>query len=111
MRPDPARLRQAAERGFATATDLADWLVRTLDLPFRRAHQVTGAIVKLAEERGCTLAALPLAELQAVEPGITASVYAVLDAGRSVESRTSYGGTAPELVRAAAAEARRRFLS
>jgi argininosuccinate lyase len=110
MRPDRERLRAAAERGFATATDLADWLVRAQGLPFREAHRVTGAIVKCAEARGCTLAQLPLAEMQAVAPGITASVYDVLDVERSVASRTSYGGTAPERVRAAAADARRRFL-
>src|SRR5204863_9560152 len=71
LRPDRARLRQAAARGFSTATDLADWLVRELGLPFRRAHQVTGEIVKRAEARAATLAELPLSELQAVEPAIT----------------------------------------
>jgi argininosuccinate lyase len=110
MRPDRARLRDAAGRGFSTATDLADWLVRELALPFRRAHHVTGEIVKRAEARGCTLAELPLAELQAVEPGITASVFDVLDVERSADSRTSIGGTAPARVRAAAVAARRRFL-
>jgi argininosuccinate lyase len=110
MQPDVARLRAAAERGFATATDLADWLVRRLDLPFRRAHQVTGAIVKAAEARGCTLAQLPLAAMQSIEPAITEAVYEVLDVERSVASRTSFGGTAPDRVRAAAAEARKRFL-
>ena len=110
MQPRRERLRAAAERGFATATDLADWLVRAAGLPFRRAHHVTGQIVKRAEALGCTLAELPLAELQAVEPAITAAVYDVLDAARSVASRTSFGGTAPERVRAAAQEARKRFL-
>jgi argininosuccinate lyase len=110
LRPDRERLRAAAERGFSTATDLADWLVRVADLPFRRAHHATGAIVKRAEARGCTLAELPLAEMQAVEPAITAAVYDVLDADRSVASRTSFGGTAPQRVRAAIAEARKRFL-
>ncbi|HZU90763.1 MAG TPA: argininosuccinate lyase [Stellaceae bacterium] len=110
MRPDAERLAAAAARGFGTATDLADWLVRALGLPFREAHRVTGLIVKRAEARGCTLAELPLAELQAVEPAITAAVYDVLDVARSVASRTSYGGTAPERVRAAVAAARRRFL-
>jgi argininosuccinate lyase len=100
----------AAEHGFGTATDLADWLVRVAGLPFRQAHQATGMIVKRAEALGSTLAALPLAELQAVEPAITAAVYDVLDADRSVASRTSFGGTAPERVRAAASEARTRFL-
>src|SRR5437763_2276307 len=110
MRPHRDRLRAAAEHGFATATDLADWLVRAAGLPFRRAHHATGQIVKRAEALGCTLAELPLAELQAVEPAITAAVYDVLDPGRSAASRTSFGGTAPDRVRAAAAAARKRFL-
>jgi argininosuccinate lyase len=110
LRPCRERLRDAAEQGFATATDLADWLVQAAGLPFRRAHHATGQIVKRAEVLGCTLAELPLAELQAVEPAITAAVYDVLDAARSVASRTSFGGTAPERVRAAAGEARKRFL-
>ena len=110
MRPDRARLRAAAMRGFSTATDLADWLVRVLGLPFREAHRVTGAIVKRAEILGCTLAELPLGEMRAVEPAITEAVYGALDVERSVASRTSLGGTAPDRVRAAIAEARRRFL-
>jgi argininosuccinate lyase len=110
MRPDRERLRAAADAGFATATDLADWLVRVAGLPFRRAHQVTGMIVKRAEALGCALAALPLAELKAVEPAITSAVYDVLDVDQSVASRTSFGGTAPERVCAAAAAARKRFL-
>ena len=111
LQPDRERLRAAAGRGFSTATDLADWLVRALGLPFRRAHHVTGEIVKCAEARGCTLAELPLAELQAAEPAITASVYEVLTVDRSVASRTSLGGTAPARVREAAGAARRRFLA
>jgi argininosuccinate lyase len=110
LRPDRERLRSAADRGFATATDLADWLVRVAGLPFRRAHHATGQIVKRAEALSCTLAELPLAELRAVEPAIAAGVYDVLDAGRSVASRTSYGGTAPDQVRAAITAARQRFL-
>ena len=110
MRPDRERLRAAAGRGFATATDLADWLVRVAGLPFRRAHHATGQIVKRAEALGCTLAGLPLGELQAVEPGISGAVYDVLDPARSAASRTSYGGTAPNRVRAAAAAARQRYL-
>jgi argininosuccinate lyase len=110
MTPDRERLSAAAARGFSTATDLADWLVRRLGLPFRQAHHVTGTIVKAAEVRGCPLAELPLDELQAVEPGITAEIYGVLDPIRSVASRTSFGGTAPERVREAVAEARKRFL-
>jgi len=110
MRPDRERLRAAAGQGFSTATDLADWLVRIAGLPFRRAHQATGMIVKQAKARGCTLAELPLAELQAVEPAISGEVYDVLDPDRSVASRVSFGGTAPESVRTAVGEARRRFL-
>jgi argininosuccinate lyase len=110
MRACRERLRDAAEQGFATATDLADWLVGAAGLPFRRAHHATGQIVKRAETLGCTLAKLPLAELQAVEPGITDAIYDVLDAAQSVASRTSFGGTAPEQVRTAAAAARKRFL-
>jgi argininosuccinate lyase len=110
VRPNRERLRAAAEDGFATATDLADWLVRAAGLPFRRAHHATGQIVKRAEALGCSLAELSLAELQDVEPAITAAVYDVLDAARSVASRTSFGGTAPKQVRAAAQQARKRFL-
>ena len=110
FRPDRDRLRAAAERGFGTATDLADWLVGVAGLPFRRAHQVTGAIVRRAEARNCTLAELPLSEMQAVEPAITVAVYDILDLDRSVKSRKSYGGTAPECVRAAIVAARKRFL-
>jgi len=110
MKPDRARLRAAAERGFSTATDLADWLVRAIGLPFRRAHRTAGMIVKRAEVCGCTLAELPLDELQSVEPAITPAVYDVLNPDRSVATRSSFGGTAPERVRAAIAEARKRFL-
>jgi argininosuccinate lyase len=99
-------MRAAAGRGYATATDLADWLVRVAGLPFRRAHHVTGEIVKRAEALGCPLADLPLLELQAVEPAISSDVYEVLSPDRSVASRTSFGGTAPERVRAAIAAAR-----
>ncbi len=109
MRPQIARLREAATRGYSTATDLADWLVRELGLPFRQAHHVTGAIVKRAETLGLDLAALPLVELQAIEPTITKAVYDALDIDRSVASRNSYGGTAPDRVRAAIAAARKRY--
>ena len=110
LRPDRARMRAAAERGYSTATDLADWLVRVGGLPFRQAHHATGRIVRRAESLGSRLAELPLAELQAVEPAITEAVYDVLDVERSVASRTSLGGTAPERVREAAVAARKRFL-
>jgi argininosuccinate lyase len=110
MRPEPAAMEAATQAGFLTATDLADWLVRTLGLPFRKAHHATGAIVRRAEDRGCSLAELPLAEMQAVEPRITDEVRQVLSVASSVASRTSLGGTAPDLVRAAVTAARERFL-
>jgi argininosuccinate lyase len=103
-------MRRAASSGFSTATDLADWLVRTLNLPFREAHHVTGALVRLAEQKGCALDALPLAAMQSVEPRITAEVFGVLTVEKSVASRTSFGGTAPDNVRRAAAAARQRLL-
>jgi argininosuccinate lyase len=109
MQPQEDRMRATASRGYSTATDLADWLVRMLGLPFRQAHQVTGRIVKRAEVLDCTLAELPLTELQAEEPTITASVYDALDVDRSVGSRVSFGGTAPDRVRAAIATARKRY--
>jgi argininosuccinate lyase len=90
----------AATAGHATATDLADWLVRELGLPFREAHHVVGAAVKRADELGCDLAGLPLAELQAIEPRATAEALAGLTAAASVARRMSYGGTAPAQVRA-----------
>ncbi|MDP2086548.1 MAG: argininosuccinate lyase [Gemmobacter sp.] len=93
-------LAAAAASGFSTATDLADWLVRTLGLPFRDAHHVTGTLVKCAEDRGCDLPDLTLAEMQAVHAGITADVFSVLGVENSVRSRQSYGGTAPDQVRA-----------
>jgi argininosuccinate lyase len=110
MRINAEAMRAAADSAFATATDLADWLVRELDLPFRQAHHATGAIVKLAEKRGCTLADLPLADMRTVEPRITKAVYDVLTVERSVASRTSQGGTAPANVRAAVRAAKERFL-
>jgi argininosuccinate lyase len=91
-------LRAAAGRGYSTATDLADWLVRTLGLPFRDAHHVTGRIVAAAEQAGVELEALPLAAMQAVEPRITAAIFDILSPENSVRSRTSYGGTAPQNV-------------
>jgi len=108
---DPTRMASDAGSGFSTATDLADWLVRVLDLPFRRAYKITGAIVKLADERNCGLEALKLSELQAFEPRITKDVFSVLGPIHSVFSRNSYGGTAPGNVREAVALARRKFLN
>ena len=99
LKPDLARMKAAAGSGFSTATDLADWLVQRLDMPFRQAHHVTGRIVALAAERGTTLEALPLEALRDIEPRITDEVFGVLGAERSVASRTSYGGTAPANVR------------
>jgi argininosuccinate lyase len=99
LEPVPDRMAAAAGAGFSTATDLADWLVRELGLPFRDAHHITGAAVKRAETLGCDLPGLPLADLQALEPRITESVYKVLTPAASVASRVSYGGTAPDQVR------------
>ncbi len=100
LEPVPERMAAAAGAGFSTATDLADWLVRKLDLPFRQAHHLTGAAVKRAEALGVDLPGLPLAELQSLEPRITADVYEVLSPAASAASRKSYGGTAPDQVRA-----------
>lgn len=98
MVPDVVRMRSFAGSGFATATDLADWLVRVLRLPFRSAHHVTGRLVAMAEAQDLGLADLSLAEMQSVEPGITNDVFSVLTVEASVASRTSYGGTAPSNV-------------
>ena len=100
LEPNAERMAAAAGAGFSTATDLADWLVRELGLPFRDAHHITGAVVKRAETLGCNLSSLPLSDLQALEPRITDGVYQVLTPAASVASRTSYGGTAPDQVRA-----------
>ncbi|TPG41306.1 argininosuccinate lyase [Sphingomonas koreensis] len=102
------RMRAAAEAGFATATDLADWLVREAGLPFREAHHVTGRAVKRAEELSVALDAVPLADLQAIDPRIDARVFDVLGIDASVSSRTSFGGTAPAQVRAAITAAKQR---
>jgi argininosuccinate lyase len=99
LQPDSARMAAAAGAGYSTATDLADWLVRKLDLPFRQAHHVTGAVVKRAEALGLDLSDTPLAEMQAIEPRITAEVFEVLSPAASAASRLSYGGTAPSSVR------------
>ena len=96
MEPDAARMRQAAAEGYATATDLADWLVRALKLPFREAHHVTGRIVAKAAEAGVPLDKLPLDIMQAIEPRITKAVFGVLSVEHRSESRTVYGGTAPQ---------------
>jgi argininosuccinate lyase len=92
-------MRKAAGAAYATATDLADWLVGALGLPFREAHEATGRIVAAAEAKSLPLEKLPLADMQVIEPRISTEVYAVLGPRQSVKSRTSQGGTAPENVR------------
>jgi len=99
MKPDTVRMKAAAGAGYSTATDLADWLVRTLKVPFREAHHVTGRIVAAAEQAGVPLEKLPLAAMRAIEPRITKAVFGVLSVERSVASRKSQGGTAPANVR------------
>ena len=99
LEPVPEAMHAAAGRGYSTATDLADWLVRELKLPFREAHHVTGAIVKAAETKGVGLEDLPLADMQTLEPRITKAVFSVLSVENSVASRVSHGGTAPQNVR------------
>jgi argininosuccinate lyase len=107
LTPDLKRMKASAGAGYSTATDLADWLVRTLKMPFRDAHHVTGRIVAAASARGIALEKLSLGDMQAIEPRIGADVFEVLGVVRSVNSRTSYGGTAPGNVRRQA----RRWLS
>ncbi len=102
-----ARMRAAAELGYATATDLADWLVRQAGIPFREAHHITGAAVKLAESRSIALDQLPLEDLKAIDARIDESVYAALSVDASVAARASYGGTAPDQVRMQVAAARK----
>ncbi len=102
MTADADRMRALAGSGFSTATDLADWLVRVLQMPFRDAHHITGRIVALAEQKGVDLPALSLADMQFVEPRITGQIFGVLTVEASVASRVSYGGTAPANVAAAA---------
>jgi argininosuccinate lyase len=100
LTPNTEKMAAAAGAGFSTATDLADWLVRELNMPFRDAHHVTGSAVKAAETKGVDLAELALADLQALEPRITSAIYTVLTPAASAASRISYGGTAPAQVRA-----------
>ena len=102
----PERMRALAESGHATATDLADWLVREAGVPFREAHHITGRAVRLADEAGKALWELPLEKLREVDPRIDARVFDVLSLDASVKSRTSFGGTAPDRVRARIAAAR-----
>ncbi len=102
-------MRLAAQDGYSTATDIADWLVQNLGLPFRKCHHITGAIVKIAEEQGCRLDELSLADMQTVEAGITDDIFNVLSVENSVKSRTSFGGTAPVAVKEQIKLARDRF--
>lgn len=103
------RMRQAAELGYATATDLADWLVREADIPFREAHHITGAAVKRAEADGLALDQLPLEVLQEIDSRINERVFKALSVDASVASRSSYGGTAPDQVRLQIAAAKERM--
>ena len=106
----PEAMRQALRKGHPTATDLADYLVAELNIPFRNAHHITGALVALADEKGCGLDNLSLEELQSVEPQLTSAVQAILSIDHAVAAKTSYGGTAPDQVRAHIAKARAQFL-
>ena len=99
LTPDAAAMRRAAEKGYPTATDFADWLVSNLKMPFRRAHAIAGAVVKLAEEKNVPLAEVSLGAMQNIESRITKDVFAVLSLEASVNSRASLGGTAPARVR------------
>jgi argininosuccinate lyase len=110
LKANPERMRAVASADYSVATDLADWLVRKVGLPFRQAHHVTGRLVGIAADKGIDLDKLSLDEMQAVEPKIDRSVYRVLTVEASVNARKSLGGTAPSNVVRAVAEARRRFL-
>ena len=110
MKPNVANMLAASDQGFSTATDLADWLVRVLGLPFRRAHHITGEIVKLAEQKKCRLVDLNIEDLQDIESSINEDVFDVLDPVKSISSRVSFGGTAPVNVAKAVTKARKRFL-
>ncbi|MEH6724451.1 MAG: argininosuccinate lyase, partial [Qipengyuania sp.] len=101
--------RKAAEAGHATATDLADWLVRQADIPFREAHHITGAAVKLADEQGVALDGLSIDDLQKIDSRIDARVFDALSVDASVAARASYGGTAPVRVRQQVAAAKQRL--
>jgi len=110
LKANPERMRAVASADYSVATDLADWLVRKIGLPFREAHHVTGRLVGIAADKGIDLDKLSLKEMQAVEPRIDRSVYRVLTVEASVAARKSLGGTAPANVVRAVKEARRRFL-
>ncbi len=107
---DLPHMHESAEEGYSTATDLADWLVRMLGLPFRNAHHVTARIVKLATDNNCMLAQLSIEDMKRIEPGITQDIYSVLTVKRSVSSRTSFGGTSPVNVKEAVKAAKKKYL-
>jgi argininosuccinate lyase len=110
MEPNAGRMREAADLGYLTATDFADWLVQQLGLPFREAHHITGRAVKLAEAQNIALNALSIAELKSLHADITPDVFQVLSVEASLARRTSFGGTAPVRVREALQNAKKRFL-
>jgi argininosuccinate lyase len=103
-------MHESAEEGYSTATDLADWLVRVIGMPFRQAHHATAKMVKLASDANCMLAQLSLEDMKRVEPKITQDIYTVLTVKRSVASRTSFGGTSPVNVKEAVKAAKRKYL-
>jgi argininosuccinate lyase len=109
LEPNLGAMKKAAGAGYATATDLADWLVRVAGMPFREAHHVVGRIVGKASAANVALEKLPLGQMQDIEPRITAEVFDVLGVANSVKSRTSYGGAAPKNVKAQAARWRRKL--
>lgn len=109
MQVNEAKLHEAARRGYSTATDLADWLVQNLGLPFRECHHITGKIVQMAERKECELSQLSLGELQSIESRITKNILEVLSVEKSVQSRNSFGGTSPKNVLKAAKDAKKRF--
>ena len=110
LEPIPNNMIDALQKGFPTATDLADYLVKNLEIPFRDAHHVTGKIVLLAEEKNCTLESLSLEDIQKIIPAANRQILEVLKIQNSVSSRDSYGGTAPKNVLKATKEAKQRYL-
>ena len=105
----PEAMRAALAKGHPTATDLADYLVRTMQMPFRDAHHVSGSIVALADEKGCALEALSLEDMQGIAPELTADILPILSIDNALKARTSFGGTAPDEVRARLLEAAERY--
>jgi argininosuccinate lyase len=109
MKVKKENMLKMASAGFSTATDLADFLVKNLKMPFRKAHHITGSIVKLAENKKCDLSDLSLKEMQTIEPRITKNIFEVLTVKNSVSSRTSFGGTSPSSVGGAIVQAKKHF--